>query len=499
MGNPDIVLVFIGETGSGKSTCINYFANHFAETGYSCASEFSNMFVVIPNNLFSKAINGYTNSERDIRDNTQSQTTECMSYDFVDKLHGNTQVRILDTPGFSDTDLKRDDVNIQNIIKALGDLPFISAIIVTINGTVARLSTSIRSTFSQLRGSLPDSVFDNLFFIFTNCEENSRNFKLDLIAEYKPKPERIFHMQNSLFSVETMDELNNDGKRKRRAESNWQDSMETISELTGEVNRTVATSTKVFADMRIKRDKLVADKENLIAKQKNLLNIMHQLNIESDRLRNAQSSQSANQHYTEKKYIEQVQIERKSYFSTVCNNRRHRGQLQICHENCGLGYQPTLDLEHFKHCAAANGDNCRHCQCSMSTHYHTYEIPTTKNVTVDEIIQWKKAAFDQATQQIYTSQNQVAQLNQTRSALQSDADACKQGILNAIRELKTMCSHYNFAEEMHVTIEKLRQESKIAQDLNAKSEFNNTADSIENLVKQLTATPDQQLRSLSIR
>ena len=457
------------------------------------------MFVVIPNNLFPNAINGYTSSERNIRDNSKSQTIQSTTYDFVDKLHGNTQIRILDTPGFNDTDTTRDDENIKKIIKGLSDLPFISALIITINGTVARLSTSVRATLSQLRSSLPDSVFDNLFFIFTNCDETTRNFKLELIAEYKPKSKRIFHMQNSLFSVPSMDDINNDGRKKRRAESNWQDSMETISELMGEVNQTVATSTKVFADMRIKREQLIVDKENLIAKQKSLLNIIHQLNIESDRLRNAQSTQSTNQNYMEKKYVEQVQIERKSYFSTVCNDRRHNGKLQICHENCGLGYQPTLNFEHFKSCAAANGSNCRHCYCSMSTHYHTYDLPTTKQVTIDEIIQSKKAAFDQASQQINTSQNQLAQLNQTRSSLQSDANACKQGILNAIRELKKMCSHYNFAEEMHVTIEKLRQESKIAQDLNAKSEFNNTADAIENLVKQLTATPDAQLQSLSIR
>jgi len=124
----------------------------------------------------------------------------------------------------------------------------------------------------------------------------------------------------------------------------------------------------------------------------------------------------------------------------------------------------------------------------MGQHYHTYEIPVKRQVTTEEIIQSKKAAFDQATQQISTSQNQLQNLNNTRNVLQAEANACKQGILNSIGELKKICSHYNFAEEMVATIEKLRQEGKIAQDLNAKAEFNNTADAIENLVKQLTVT-----------
>jgi hypothetical protein len=183
--------------------------------------------------------------------------------------------------------------------------------------------------------------------------------------------------------------------------------------------------------------------------------------------------------------IEKVEIEKKNYFSTVCNDSKH-GTLKICHENCGLAYQPTLNFDHFKHCAASDGQNCRHCRCSMGQHYHTYEIPVKRQVTTEEIIQSKKAAFDQATQQISTSQNQLQNLNNTRNVLQAEANACKQGILNSIRELKTICSHYNFAEEMVATIEKLRQEGKIAQDLNAKAEFNNTATAIENLVKQLT-------------
>ena len=378
----------------------------------------------------------------------------------------------------------KDDENIQKIIKGLSGLPFISAIIITINGTVARFSTSIRTTLSQLRGSLPDSVFENLFFVFTNCEETTRSFDLTRLAEYNPKSQRTFHMQNSIFCVDSMDKIDSDGKKKRRTETNWQDSMETISDLMDEVGRTVATSTKIFDDMRIKREQLLVDKENLITKQKNLLSIMHQLSIQSDRLKNAQTHRTANKDHWEKKVIEKVEIEKKSYYSTVCNDSKH-GQLQVCHENCGLGYQATLNYDHFKNCAASDGTNCRHCKCSMNTHYHTYEIPSTKQVTIDEIIQSKKAAFDQATQQISDSQSQLGQLNHTKSALQNDVHACKQGILNAIRALKAICSHYNFPEEMAATIQKLRQESKIAQDLTAKTEFNNTADAIENLVKQL--------------
>lgn len=486
MSQPDVVLVFIGETGSGKSTCINYFANYCATTGFTTETGFNQMFVVIPNRLFPNAIGGYHSSESNIQDNTKSQTTKCNEYDFIDKNNGNKKVKVLDTPGFGDTDVSRDDQNIQNIIASLGKLPFISAIIITINGTVSRLSTAIKATLSQLRGSLPDSVFSNLFFIFTNCIDNtSRNFDLKLIDEYKPQQQRIFHMQNSLFSAASRSEVESDSKKKRRAVENWEDSVDTIKDLMNEVDRTVAASTKDFTQMRLQREQLLSNKNNLIVKQKSLLSIIHQLKIEADLLKNAQTNQTANQQYTQNQTISTDVIEKKNYYSTVCNASKH-GIMQICHENCGLGYRPTLDYSHFKHCAASDGSNCRHCRCSMADHYHTYEIPVKRQVTTSQIIQSKKAAYDQATQQISNSQSQLQALNTTKNTLQADADSCKQGILSSIQELKKICSHFNFPEEMATTIQKLRQEAKIAPDLNAKAEFNKTADAIESLVKQLT-------------
>ena len=484
MAHFDVVLVFIGESGSGKSTCINYFANFFAGTGYKQQSGFSNVHVVIPNNLFPQAIFGYASSERNIRDNTKSQTTKCNEYDFVWLAEENLRVKVVDTPGFNDTDDTRDEANIRMIITAIAMLPFISAIIITINGTIARLSTSIKTTLSQLRGSLPDSIFENLFFVFTNCEEMTRNFKLEVISEYKPEPRRTFHMQNSLFSATSKADIDSDSKKQRRADSNWQDSFETMNDLMSEVKRTATTSTKVFADMRLKREQLSANKANLLDKQKSLLSSMSKLALEQERLRNAELDQSNNANYTENQMIERIQIEEKSYYSTICTEH---GKVTVCHKNCGLRYQPEVNYAHFRNCAAADsiGNNCRKCRCGMNQHLHTYQIPVSRRVTIEQIVQSKKAAFDLASQQVNSSQWQLYQLNATYFALQNESNGCKDGILSSIKALKTICSHYNFAEEMVNTIQKLRQEAKITQDLSAKSEFNNTAQAIENLIKQM--------------
>ena len=185
-------------------------------------------------------------------------------------------------------------------------------------------------------------------------------------------------MQNSLFSAASTAEIDSDPKKKRRAESNWQDSVEAMTDLMAEVERTATTSTKVFADMRIKRDQLSANKANLLDKQKSLLSAMNKLALEQERLRNAQSDQSDNAKYTENQMIEKIEIEKKSYYSTICTEH---GKVQVCHEHCGLGYQPELNFAHFKNCAAADstGNNCRQCYCGMNQHLHTYEIPVARN------------------------------------------------------------------------------------------------------------------------
>lgn len=487
VANSDIVLVFIGESGSGKSTCINYFANFFAGTGFSQNTGYSKLQVVIPNRLFANAAAaaGHLDNERNVYDKTMSQTIHCKEHDFVWTADGNNmRVKVVDTPGFNDTDSQRDDNNIQEILGTMSKLPFITAIIITINGTISRLSTSVRSTLDQLRSSLPDSIFENLFFILTNCTESECNFDMKLINEYTPDEQRIFHMQNSLFSVESCDVNEKNPKNALRAEANWKDSMETIADIMSKIQQTSAASTQVFDDMRIQREQLMAHKDNLIDKQKSLLEIMNALRIERERLIYAQNDRNANQNYTTNKMIERIDIEKKPYYSTICTEH---GKVLVCHERCGLSYQPQLNLAHFTQCAAADssGNNCRHCKCGMNQHLHTYEIPVTSMVEIEEIIQSKKTAFDNASQQVHTIQDQLRQLDAASNKIGNETQQCKQGILSSINALKSICSHFNFAEIMSTTIEKLRQEAKIARNLQAKAEFNNTADAIQHLINHL--------------
>ena len=483
ISTPDIVMVFIGESGSGKSTCINYFANYFTNSSFDYENRFNKMKILIPNSLFPEtnfSTGRQQHTERNVYDKTKSQTQDCAVYDFA---YNGKNIKVVDTPGFNDTDTSKDDGNIQKILKQFSQLPFVTAILVTINGTNTRLSISISSTLNELRSSLPDSVFDNIFFIFTNCTEDTRNFSDELIRDFNPSEEQTFHMQNSLFCLKDFSSLNND-RFVRRMEQSWKESVETMSDIMKRINQASATSVQEFEDMRIKRERLTAHKGNLILKQKSLLNIIHEIEIERDRLKLAQKDRSSNENYIQQKTIPVIELEKQSFYSTLCIQH---GDIQVCHKNCSLAYEPTFNLDHFQSCLASDGNyNCRHCKCSMNKHSHSYEIPVQKLKNIDEIIQSKKAAFDVARKNILSSNSRLVQLEFTRVAFENDVNEVKTDLMNTIRELKEICSRFNFLEEMKTTIEKLRKEAKIVTNMKAKEEFNSTADAIENLATGLS-------------
>ncbi|CAM2714593.1 unnamed protein product [Rotaria socialis] len=492
MSSPHIVMLVIGESGAGKSTFLNYMATYLNGGSFDEQIHFKTFKIVVPNHLFPQinynaAGRPGQHSEMNIHETSMSQTQKCTAYNFV--WNHTTYVQIIDTPGFNDTDVKKDDKNIQAILVAAEKAPFITAILITINGTISRLSTSLKSTLNQLRGSLPDRVFNNLFFIFTNCTEDSFNFDIKLIQEYNPVQSRQFLMQNSLFSRKgvTLDAILSDRKLVTKMAQNWVESEESMERLMQEIHNTASISSSVFKEMRERRNLLLVHKENLITRQKTLLETMHHLEIEKERLVKAAEDQTKNTNYTQRKTIEVTEIETKTYKSTLCSRHRY---VKVCHENCQLTFEPDNNFGHFQSCwcADANKTNCKMCGCSLGNHLHAYEIPVTKNKSIDDIIQVKKAAFDRATRAIKSSVYQIHLLDSTVSQYQNELNDVKNNLLETIRQLKLICSHFNFPEELKGTVEKLRKEAATTTNNNAKQEYRTTADAIEQLIQQVQSS-----------
>lgn len=105
-------VLVIGETGSGKSTFINYLTNYFR------SGSLQNIKVAIPSKFRPTITEQFSHCENNLRDTTQSKTDMCNQYIFVDTASpAQRQYLFLDTPGLSDTrGAEQDNVNMNKII-----------------------------------------------------------------------------------------------------------------------------------------------------------------------------------------------------------------------------------------------------------------------------------------------------------------------------------------------------------------------------------------------
>lgn len=343
-----------------------------------------------------------------------------------------------------------------------------------INGSIARETTNLKYVIESMKGAVPNSLLKNIIVVLTNCNETTCSFELSLLKELNTK--NTFHMQNSVFSN---DLTNGTAKQWRTLENDWTDSLETLEELMNLAKGMSEGSAKDFAQMKLARENLQRIANEIIMEQKKMFQTIELINIAQMEVKDANERGELNKNFKKNEMVKVLKMKDTTYYSTVC--QKHL-QEKVCHEQCGLAEKTSFDESHFINCAAANGRNCRICECPMSQHYHVRQIPTWTEEPQEVVIQEMKAKYDKANNDANQAKSKQQQLEDLKNKLKTEIQKKKSDLQKNCQELKNLCTHFNFYEELKGIVENLEKEAKISHNFEKKKEFENMAQAIRNMI-----------------
>lgn len=441
----------VGSTGSGKSTFINTLANFFLED----IPSLEKLRVVIPTaflNITEKNIP--LHSEKNTKDRTLSQTTKATEYVFRHPLFP-YEYHVIDLPGLNDVSgREQDDENMNIIINSAINSEQLSAIILVINGTEARLSGTIVNLLNRLKGSIPDSITDNIITVFTMCRKETCNFDLSKLPFV---PASVHYMNNTAFSIDPL-------KRKNInfLKVEFDQSIEGCHNIISNINEMAEIATTEFLYIKKARNLIKIKLHELKVNLKNiqtLYDIIEQSTLEISKL---SKEKKKYENYFGKKIIYQAKITPVDYYSVVCSN---------CNCVCYTEYQKILPSARKDFlCMGLGTDECTVCpgKCGKSSHYYGKKDIVIKEVEMQVEIAKIKNEFLKFQKQEKDAIALLDQQSLDKLAIKYKIDSIMRESSLIFDEIKKLCRGYNFDDEMNDLLYSLESDAKKLTSLEAR-------------------------------
>uniref|UniRef100_A0AC34GNX2 G domain-containing protein n=1 Tax=Panagrolaimus sp. ES5 TaxID=591445 RepID=A0AC34GNX2_9BILA len=400
-----INILVLGQTGVGKSTWINAFANYLAYSTLEEAIAAEAPVCVIPTkfSMFDKK-----NRRREIllgnhsneifSDKGESATQNAKTYLFEKDDY---DVYIIDTPGMDDTrGPKQDDENVQMILRAIAPFKELHAICFLFKANEARLTQSFKYCISKLLGNLSKSALNNTCFVFTNARGTfykPGDTMGPLKAYFKELQEKeslsVTINDNNTFCLDNeafrficayFSKIKFGQAEIKTYGDSWKHSANEINRLLNHAARLRPHNTSETLSINETRTWIsqlvnpIIDVSGVI--QSNLCKLEDQI----------RDFETTNENIVDLQKqsaipITSLEIVRLDEPQTVCTNEKCvayetiDGNLQqiyktVCHKNCTLPASDTTQKHdpNLKFCAAFRGDKCLECNCNIDNHIRIF-------------------------------------------------------------------------------------------------------------------------------
>ena len=411
-------ILLLGETGTGKSTWINGFANYVRFDTVTEAEAAGGSFPISANFIANDPVtyeDRIISTDKHVRHSEyaagESVTQEPRTYCFT---HGGLIVNLIDTPGFSDTKdtdtgkHEKDKQHVDDILHFVGRFDKLHAICILLKPNQTRITEGFAYCITEILRNLHESACNNVIFIITNVKSTDFTpgrilatlrdfFHQNSLTKVKVNPSTVYCFENDTMQhiVEYVNECPHNKDKHCLAEESWKKSSKTTMDM--------LTYIQGLAPHDVDNTQCIYNTRCLISiLSKVLFDIVKCITTNTEQLaskkedirkRQSEIQKSPSEYvskdlwevlYTEVKEIEYQELK---YSITICTspkcsdfvgNERHFKQ--ICCTNC-WGFWTLWTCTAF---AGISGRYCKHCNCERSEHrWTTAKTELKKKVLFD--------------------------------------------------------------------------------------------------------------------
>ena len=441
----ELNILLLGETGVGKSTWINGFANYlsFATMDEAMNNDVISLiptsFVITGRNFEQKKISTGMDKNENSQALGQSATQFPKTYTLP---YGETLVRLIDTPGIGDTrGIEKDKENFQNIMSHLSCYDEVHGICILLKPNNARLTVMFKFCIKELLTHLHRDACRNIVFCFTNSRStfyrpgDTMPALQQLVSENKEvvinlSPETVYCIDNEAvrFLAAFKQGIVFSDKEQRDFSESWETSVTENRRLIDFISHLTPHKIKNTLSLNDSRRIILALTKPLAEMTRTIQNnisvlMEHELNVMTSKQNKEELAKNLNMPVIDLKIIPL------NYPMTVCTAPQCVTHVKVgnisktdysthCHPRCGISgtEKNTVNCVALQQCAAMAGRlNCQKCGCSWKIHMHiTYDCERVETQIIDENVRRqitdKDSAITAIEQHVINLRSRVSEL-----------------------------------------------------------------------------------------